>query len=109
MSYNTRQVEALVLIRDGTAMIQDGINRLLDTEEPEDQLPKPTEQQINSLEWVSVTSKTGSSYEQTENDNSKEFRILQNWLGENKGFAQLYGFKFWFHMSDENLVDRRKS
>lgn len=107
--YNPKLVEALVLIRDGLIMTLDGVNILLGDKKPEEiKLTNPTENDFNSFNWQTKESSKGN-YEQANNNDSKAFRILQNWLSEHKGFANLHGYKLWFHINDENLIDRRRA
>ena len=101
MKEKTVLIEFFVKIRDA---VMEAIDQLSPSEV---NISKPTEQEFNNLQWQTKTSDKGD-YQQTKNNDSKEFRILQNWLSENKGFTQLHGFKAWFHIDDENIIDRRR-
>ena len=95
-------IEFIVKIRDAAA-------EALDQFTPSEvKIEKPTNQEFNNLQWETKTSDKGD-YEQTKNNDSIEFNILQAWLSENKGFGQLHGFKVWFHVNDENVIDRRRT
>lgn len=100
--FSAKQVTAITMIYDCAKM-------LLDSQEREEiKLTNPTEKDFNSFNWQTKESSKGN-YEQAKNNESKSFRILQNWLSEHKGFAKLHGYKLWFHLNDENLIDRRRA
>lgn len=102
-------IEALVLIRDGLTMATDGINKILESTEPKEQLKtdKPTEKEFNDLRWIKKDGSNGS-YEQLQNDNSNTYKKLVEYLKTHNGFSSLYGFKVFFHFKDENLIDRKR-
>jgi hypothetical protein len=68
---------------------------------------KPTETQFNGLNWVTKTGQKGS-YQQAENDKSENFRVIQQYIKDHKGFCNLYGWKVFFHFKNENLIDRKR-
>ena len=107
--YNAKEVEALVLIRDGLTMATDGINRLIEITEPKEteSSKKPTEAQFNGLKWNQKEGTRGI-YEQIENDNSQEFKLLAEYVKSKGGFCNIYGFKTWLHNNNENIIDRKR-
>ena len=68
---------------------------------------KPTEVQFNAPNWVTKEGSKGN-YQQVENDKTETFRIIQQYVKSKGSFANIYGFKTWFHNNNENIVDRKR-
>ena len=65
---------------------------------------------FNKLFWEKKTGTKGE-FEQTSeraNQNCVLWQQLKTKLKENKDFCQHSGFKFWFDMQQETVIDRRK-
>lgn len=65
---------------------------------------------FSKLFWEKRNGAKGE-YEQTSraaNNNSDLFQKLQQKVKEHKGFWKHQPFTFWFHQTDENIIDRRK-
>ena len=68
------------------------------------------ESDFNKLFWEEKKGEKGP-FEQTSekaNQNSDLWKTLKAKLKENKGFWQHSGFKYWFDMQNETVIDRRK-
>jgi hypothetical protein len=66
---------------------------------------------FDKLFWEKKTGTKGE-FEQTSekaNGNSDLWKKLKARLKEHQGFCQYQGFKFWFDMQNENVIDRRKT
>ena len=66
---------------------------------------------FNKLFWEKKTGTKGE-FEQTSeraNGNNDLWKVLRAKLKEAKGFWQHDGFKFWFDMGNESVIDRRKT
>jgi len=66
---------------------------------------------FSTLFWEKKTGTKGE-FEQTSekaNGNSDLWKKLKARLKEHQGFCQYEGFKFWFDMQNENVIDRRKT
>jgi hypothetical protein len=104
--YDPNYVEGLALIRDGAQMIADGVNKILEAEEPE-KAEKPNKDDFNALNWITKQGTKGD-YQQAENDGSSAFKAVQQYVKAHKGFCHLHDFKIWLHNNDENLIDRKR-
>lgn len=107
------EVEFLVKLRDGAdkimegaALQRDATNEYLETMAPVDV------RELGDFDTLNWTKKEVSNpYEQAkhEENKTKEFDILQKKLQDHRGFWQTKTCKFWFHMGDESIIDRRKT
>lgn len=100
------EIDFLCKLRDAASMIVDACEEHLERIAPAETRELGD---FNMLKWVK---KEGSSnpYEQaTHGDNKvKEFEILQKKLQDHNNFCQTKNYKFWFHMGDLTVIDRRK-
>lgn len=101
--YNKRQVEAFVLIRDGLSMAIDGINRLMDVEEPEDR----PQYDLEKISWTTEKGNKGEYEKATEQD-SVDYRALLNDLEAHDGKLQRQGFFIW-KFTQGNSIGRKVS
>jgi hypothetical protein len=65
---------------------------------------------FNSLPWEEKKGEKGP-FEQTSEKatgNNDVWKQLKAKLKENHGFWQNQGFKYWFDMQNENVIDRRR-
>lgn len=108
--YNSKQVEGLALINDGLTMVQDGINKLIEKEEPKE-TKKPTLKEIQSLKSTEETSSKGpyQLVTKAKNSDNPAFQKLQSYITEKGGFVNLYNLKLWnFSRDPENKIGIRK-
>lgn len=65
---------------------------------------------FSKLFWEKKTGTKGESEQTSEkaNQNSDLWKALKAKLKEHQGFWQDSGFKFWFDMNQENVIDRRR-
>jgi len=100
------EVEFLVKLRDGAQIIADATNEYLETMAPADERDLGDS---DSLTWVQKEGGSGP-YQQARHEDNKtaEFEALQKKLQEHNGFWQSKNYKFWLHMGDLSLIDRRK-
>jgi len=69
------------------------------------------EPDFDQLPWENKTGGEKGPFQQTSekaSQNSSLWQALKAKLKENKGFWQNQGFKFWFDMQQETVIDRRK-
>jgi len=100
-------LEDAVKFRDHSQAIADTWNDIIERNAPpEAKINKPTQEDLDSLNWTKKTGAKGE-YEQATNNDTKAFRTLQQYLQVQKGFSKLYGFSLWFHNKNENTIDRR--
>lgn len=99
------EVEFLVKLRDAGQMIADATNEYLETMAPADVRDLGD---FDGLKWVKKEGGSGP-YEQArhEDNKTKEFEALQKKLQDHNGFWQNKTYKFWFHMGDQSIIDRR--
>lgn len=102
-------VDFLVKLRDAGIMIADAANEQLEKMTPP--IVKVDSKDFNKLQWTKREGSNNNPYEQTDkedNRNSEAFQALQQILGEHNGFWQNSGYKYWYHQSDKDTIDRRK-
>lgn len=108
--YNSKQVDALVLIRDGMTMTLDGVNLFLESQEPK-KPQKTTEDQfqynLEKIIWTEEIGPNGKYQKAIEQDN-EDFRALINDLEAHDGKVQRKGFFLWKFNTIENTVGRKK-
>jgi len=100
---DSKQLEGFVLIRDGVAMIADGVNKILETTEPKEP-EKPTQEAFSSLKSMEKVSEKGPYrlITKAENQNNPAFETLRSYIKQKNGFCQLHGFKAWIFSNDPN-------
>jgi hypothetical protein len=78
---------------------------------PEKTKGSEEELDFNKLFWEQKQGEKGP-FEQTSekaNGNSDLWKKLKAKVKEHNGFCQYRGYRFWFDMQNENVVDRRKA
>ena len=107
--FTQKQIEGLVLIRDGVAMIADGLQKILETTAPKD-IPKLTVEEINSLKTQDKTSDKGpyQLITKAENSGNPVFKMLQSYLEQHKGYAILHGLKIWSFDNPDKIGYRKQ-
>lgn len=98
------EIEPLTKMRDGLAMALDGLSEYLEMKAP---VRMREYGDFDMLKWSEAKGAQGV-YEQAKDDSSKEFKALQAKLDDHKGFWQSKNFKFWFHLSSRDTIDRRR-
>ena len=99
------EIDFLVKVRDGAALIMDTCESRL-----EQLSPVEVKEDFNKLSWEEKQGKK-EPFQQTNekaNNNSPLWQTLKAKLKDNKGFWQHAGYKFWFDMQQETVIDRRK-
>lgn len=98
-------IEALLELMNG---IESGISaarqRIKEAKLPEENLD------FSKLSWEKRTGSKGE-FEQTSektNNNSELWQKLKAKTKEHSGFWQNQGFKYWFSLNQETVIDRRK-
>ena len=72
------------------------------------QAPEQPKNAFNRLTWQQVESQSEKGpYEQTKNDQSEAFTVLQKKLQEQNGFWRNDKYTYWFHRDDPDVIDRR--
>lgn len=71
---------------------------------------EPQNQDFSKLVWEDKQGEKGPFQQTSEksNQNSILWQQLKVKLKEHSGFWQNQGFKFWFDMQNENVIDRRR-
>lgn len=100
-------VELLVKIRDGAQLIADACAERLESMAPAEVRELGD---FDMLTWELKQPQNGEPYEQADHGKNKvkEFGILQQKLKDHNGFWQTQTCKFWNHMGNLSLIDRRK-
>lgn len=101
------EVEFLCKLRDAASMIVDACEEHLERIAPAETRELGD---FDMLVWEPKQPQNGEPYEQADHgkNKGKEFEILQKKLQDNNGFWQTKTCKFWAHMGDFSLIDRRK-
>jgi hypothetical protein len=98
-------VDFLVKLRDAACLIKDACEEQL-----EKMTPVEVKEDFSKLFWEKKIGTKGE-FEQTSektNNNSDLWKTLKANLKEHKGFWQHAGYKYWFDMQQETVIDRRK-
>jgi hypothetical protein len=101
--YNPKQVEAMVLIRDGLTMTLDGVNRLLELEEP-----KETKKYDLSKVKTEKTEGPSGFYQKATEQDSQDYRLLIEDLKQHDGKLTRDGMFIWL-FSDGKAVGMKPS
>lgn len=102
------EIDFLVKIRDGLALIQDACTERLEKMAP----PEAKDLDLTKLPWETKHGVAKGDYEQTSekaSQNCDVWKELKAKVKEHKGFWQNNGYKLWFHQQDETTIDRRKA
>ena len=106
--FNTKEIEALFLIRDGLVMALDGVNRFLEGTEP-----KETELQYDLMKVVTrQTSGPNGVYLKAieeDNQNNTNFELLLEDLKEHDNKLTKQGYFVWKFSGSNNTVGMKLS
>jgi hypothetical protein len=97
-------VDFLVKLRDAACMVKDACEDFLKKMAPEENLD------FSKLLWEEKKGEKGPFQQTSEkaNNNSALWQQLKAKMKEHNGFWQNFGFKYWFDMQHEDVIDRRK-
>ena len=107
---DSKQLEGWVLLRDGLTTATDGVQKIIESQEPKKDSVKPNPQEVEKLPWETKQGSKGE-YEQTSKattNNHVTFQALQKYVKDHKGFCALNGWRYWFDRNNETVIDRRK-
>lgn len=101
------EVEFVVKLRDAASMIVDACEEHLERIAPAEVRELGD---FDILNWELKQPQNGDPYEQADHakNKTKEFEILQQKLKDHNGFFQTKTCKFWNHMGNLSIIDRRK-
>jgi len=90
--YQRGQIEGLVLIRDGAAMIADGVSKLLETTEPKE--AQKLTYDISKIKTVQAEGPSGP-YKKANNQDGNDYKLLIEDLKAHDGKITRDGFWIW--------------
>ena len=103
--FNAKEVEALVLLRDGCTMVLDGVNKLLEETEPKE--PQKALYDISKIKTTRTEGPNGF-YEKATTQNSEDYKLLLEDLGAHDGKITKGGFFCWL-FNDKTTVGLKPS
>ena len=105
--FNRKEVEGLVLIRDGLSMAADGVNKILETTEPKEEPKTEREYDLSKIKTERTEGPSGFYQKATEQDN-EDYRNLLKSLKAHDGKLTRNGFWIWL-FNDEKSIGMKPS
>jgi len=103
----TAEVNFLIKLRDGCAMILDAANERLESLAPPGASPTGPSYDVNKIQWQSAQGTKGP-YEKTDGDQSPDYKALLQGLKFHKGKMNIDGSFYWL-FENAVTVGRKKT